>query len=138
MFVFIIFMISCENVEPEKTIGRTFTRHGNFEYIHHQKNGGLLPNGGDTVVFHYCLRNDQTVISCTQKRQKPLSLTLPPRDAIINPPKPLYEGLKMMSAGDSITIFYPLPKDEEKPNGFKDADFVIYDIKVLEIKKQKG
>lgn len=135
-FLLVVFMFACSNEQASQTIQKTFTPHGNFEYIHHINNGGTLANGGDTLIFHYCLRNGTNMVSCTQNRQKPLSLTLPPRDIPINPPKPLYEGLKLMSVGDSITIFYPLPEDKEKPNGFKDADFVIYDIKVLDIKKK--
>ncbi len=139
LFICFLLLFSCKEQmqTPSETIKKTFTAHGNFEYEHHIKTGDPLAKGGDTLIFHYCLRNGENAINCTQNRQKPLSLVLPPRDVSINPPKPLYEGLKLMSVGDSITIYYPLPEDQEKPNGFKDAEFVTYDIKVLEIKPQK-
>jgi hypothetical protein len=121
--------IACKN-EP-KPIVRTYTKKGNYEYFHHVKNNSRIAQGGDSVVFHYCLRNKEKVISCTQYQNKPVSVTLPPD--FVKTKTPLFAGVSSMAAGDSISLFYPLEQGAKKPNGFQDADFVIYDIKVLEI-----
>lgn len=121
---------SCQNEQPKK-IPALFTPKGNYNYVHHLKNNGQTAQPGDSVVFHYCLRNGEKIINCTQTKNRPVSLKLPPEN--VNFSTPLFAGVSVMSEGDSITLFYPIAENAEKPRGFEDANAVIYDIKVLEI-----
>lgn len=136
LFFSIGFLTNCKNEPKPQPIQKTYTNSGKYEYVHHVRTNGDVPRGGDTVVLHYCLRNKEKIISCTHYRNKPISLTLPSSTVSFPNPPPLFEAAAKMAAGDSITLYYPLA-GKDKPNGFEDADFVLYDINVLEIKPKE-
>ncbi|RMG78925.1 MAG: hypothetical protein D6714_17195 [Bacteroidetes bacterium] len=135
----ILFATACRDTPkpPAEQPAQLLTNRGKYAFVFHVKNEGPPANGGDTVFLHYCLRNGDSIISCTHYRKHPIRLTLPPDHANFPSPPPLFEGARQMTIGDSISLYYPLPEGQEKPNGFKNADFVIYDIKVLDIKRKQ-
>lgn len=131
-FALIISLIfSCEN-----PVVKGKTENGGFEYIHHIANDGPKPKGGEIVVFHYELRNSTEVLYDTRSKNKPLEMTFPSEGGTYNKPLPFVEGTRIMSEGDSLTIFFPV--GDNPPKDWDGSLHIIYDIKVESISAAKS
>lgn len=130
LFIAVLFVATaCESNEKKVT-------EGGFPYEHHVSKGGTLPQSGDYVSFHVQMRNGDSVIvsSRSQPNVPKILIPEPPTDAeSAKKVSPLIGALKLMSVGDSLTLFYPIDTLPQKPKGFEDADFMTYDIVLLDI-----
>lgn len=107
-----------------------------YPYEHHLKKGGVTPQPGEYVSFHVQMRNgDSVIVSSRQQPNVPkIMIPEPPTDAeSAKRVSPLIGALKLMSEGDSLTLFYPIDTLPQKPKNFENADFMIYDLVLLDI-----
>lgn len=105
-----------------------------YPYEHLIKNGGATPQIGEYVSFHVQMRNQDSVVFTSRSQPNIPKMLIPEPITDANPQRrvsPLVDALKLMSEGDSLTLFYPIDTLPQKPKGFEDAQYMIYDI-VLE------
>lgn len=89
------------------------------------------------VSFHaYQFLGDSIVFS-TRERGRAASVLIPTAEVKTKNPSPIVEAVKLMSVGDSMSVFYPLDSLPRKPRGYEDVDEVRYDVVVTEIKTQE-
>lgn len=108
-------------------------------YVIHTDVDGPVPQPGEYIYFHYQVRNGDSVYYSsrvlgpdeTPFMQIPLNPD-PNRD--VPPPE---EVLGLMSVGDSATFEIRLDTLPEKPQGFENADVILYDVVAVEIKTQE-
>ncbi len=129
-----LLLASC-NQEPVKQ-----TTPSGYEYILHVDEEGETPVPGEYAYFHSQIRKVDSVVYNTreQSEQMPFMQISPP-DAPSRQPSPIEDVLSVMSVGDSATLFYPLDSiPQGPPRGFEDAQEIIYDIVLMEIKSAEA
>lgn len=102
-----------------------------YKYVQHTKSSGKTPKAGDFAYYRFQLRNgDSVVASNFQLLQIPDSAQMKQM-----PSNPIFEALLRMKEKDSITIFVPLDtlKEEQKPEGFKGAKIMYYDMVIKDV-----
>jgi FKBP-type peptidyl-prolyl cis-trans isomerase FkpA len=112
---------------------------GGTRYVIHTDVDGPLPQPGEYIYFHYQVRNGDSVYYSsrvlgpdeTPFMQIPLN---PAPDRAAPPPE---EVLALMSVGDSATFEIRLDTLPEKPQGFENAEAIIYDVVAVDIKTQE-
>ena len=124
-----IWVAACQTAPVEEA----FTEKGNFKYLHHIKNGGPTPQGDELVKYHYCMRSSEKTFYCSRDDRTAIEMSFPSATGTYSSPLPTVEAARMMSVGDSMTLFYPLPTNRAKPKGFEKEEFLIYDIVVVDI-----
>lgn len=112
-----------------------------FKYEMHTNVGGEKPAVGDYVYFHAQTRNGDNVVNAsriTGNGQIPF-LQIIPDSMLTKPVSPVQELLRIMSIGDSATIYLPQDTltEEEKPAGFKGVDHRLYDLVMIDIKTEE-
>lgn len=116
---------ACESPEPAASTGH--------HYIHHIKNEGQRPAPGD---YAYCdidlKRGDHLVTSSRASGKLARILLTEPSDGEID--SPVVAALRMMSEGDSLSLFYRIDTLASKPKGFEYADVIRYDIVLRAVK----
>ena len=127
--VAIFLATSCQNQEPEN-----LTPSG-YKYTVHQSTGGAVPNIGDFVFFHAQIRNGDQVMHTSRDQGSS------PRIQISDPelnrrPSPVEEILRFMAEGDSVTVEIFLDTLENKPRGFENASYMLYDVVCMDIKTE--
>lgn len=112
------------------------TTPSGFKYIHHIKNDGPKPQAGEYVYFHVEMTNGDSVLFTSRTEpEMPLVLMPTAEEMAGQRPSPVLEGLNLMSVGDSLTIFFPVDSlGPQRPAGFENADFVVYNLYLTEIK----
>lgn len=121
----LVVMASCSKKELVTPSG--------YKYVHHIANKTGFPQPGDVVYFHAQMRNADSVV--TKSRDFPdtpnlqIALTEEPGREL----SPVEEVLKVMSVGDSATIFISIDTLPQKPQGFENAKEVLYDLVVIKI-----
>jgi len=102
-----------------------------YKYVVHTHSTGKALKAGDFAYYRFQLRNgDSVVASNFQLIQVPDSATMKQQ-----PQNPIFEALLRMKNKDSITIFVPLDtlKEEQKPEGFKGAKIMYYDMVIKDV-----
>ena len=102
-----------------------------YKYVQHTKSTGSALKAGDFAYYRFQLRNgDSVVTSNFQLIQIPDSAQMKQM-----PQNPIFEALLRMKEKDSITIFVPLDtlKEEQKPEGFKGAKLMYYDMVIKDV-----
>ncbi|MFZ2900967.1 MAG: FKBP-type peptidyl-prolyl cis-trans isomerase [Saprospiraceae bacterium] len=112
------------------------TTPSGFKYIHHIKNDGPKPQAGEYVYFHVEMTNgDSLLFSSHNEPEIPLVLMPTAEEMAGQRPSPVLEGLGLMSVGDSLTVFFPVDSlGDQRPAGFENAEFVVYNLYLKEIK----
>ncbi len=125
----------------EKASEQNITPSG-YRYILHTHAKGESAAIGDYVYFHAQTRNGETVVNSSRKSGNGVVpfLQLMEKSTGQQQISPVQELLKIMRVGDSATIFLPLDtlSREQKPVGFKEADQMLYDLVMLEVKSPKA
>ncbi|MEL6924799.1 MAG: hypothetical protein AAFO94_12200 [Bacteroidota bacterium] len=104
-----------------------------YDYFHHVNNGGEKPESGDYAYCYIDMRNGERLVNTNRNSGKLAKLKIAdlPEGVKISP---VVDALKLMSIGDSLTVNYPIASLQDKPKGFETADFIYYDIKLIDIK----
>lgn len=102
----------------------------------HVNKEGETPKAGDFINFRMYIRSDDGIVFSTEKNktgdEKDPYKTAP--FVLGNKPSPQMEAMSMMSAGDSLTLYYQIDTMDKKPQGFENSDMVYYDIAMVDVK----
>jgi FKBP-type peptidyl-prolyl cis-trans isomerase FkpA len=104
----------------------------------HTNGSGPKIAPGDLIEYHMAvyvkdsMLGDTRTMGMTQKAKLPTADKLPTG----RPVPVLYDGLQLMAAGDSATMYQNLDTlmAKDLPETLKDAKFVRYEVKVLSVK----
>ncbi len=133
---FLLLVASCSNEVDKNTV----TPSG-YRYTLHTDAKGEQAIPGDYVYFHAQTRNGDVVVNSSRESGNGVTpyLQLKDQSSGIGPVSPVQELLALMHVGDSATIFLPLDTllSEQKPVGFKDAEVMLYDLVMLDIKSSE-
>ncbi len=104
-----------------------------YRYRFHISTNGIKPEIGDQVRYHEIVFKNDSLVSSTFYRFEPTLAIIPPLTEIPNPPPPNYEGVMMMSPGDSLTVFHDLDtiSAANLPKWLKNSDVLRYEIKMV-------
>ncbi len=105
---------------------------GGYAYTHHVKKGGAMPQIGDVCELNIVLKNGDKVLRSTYQDGAPISIPIDSSRAG-QPISPVVAGLKLMSVGDSLTIFYPIDTLKNKPAELADAKMLTYEMTLVKI-----
>ncbi len=108
-----------------------------YRYEHHVKNNGESPEVGAMVGYHQSMVVGDSVIFDTRTAKRPKEALMPAYAKLPTPLPPDYVALRIMSPGDSLTIFQPL---KDIPTGKLPAwgspeDIIEYRIKLVSVKQ---
>ena len=110
------------------------TTESGYPYEHIIATGGVTPQAGEYVSFHVQMRNQDSVVFTSRSQPNIPKMLIPEPSNDPNTQRrvsPLVDALKLMAEGDSLTLYYPIDTLPQKPKGFENAQYMIYDI-VLE------
>jgi len=138
--IFILSLFACDKTSdnPRPNLDPVFKGFvegksiAGYEYKHHIKNGGKSPKVGARVAFHQDIAIGDSLIFSTRKGGRAKEALMPTYQNLPSPLPPDYVALRIMGAGDSLTIFQPLtdiPTGKLPPWG-KPEDIVEYRIKL--------
>jgi FKBP-type peptidyl-prolyl cis-trans isomerase FkpA len=125
----------------QKTADEQITPSG-YQYILHTNANGQAAKPGDYVYFHAQTRNGDAVINSSRESGNGVIPFLQFKESSTGQQQisPVQELLKIMRVGDSATIFLPLDtlSEAQKPAGFKEANLMLYDLVMLEVKSPEA
>jgi FKBP-type peptidyl-prolyl cis-trans isomerase FkpA len=115
--------------------GKRIKSPNGYEYTIHTKAGGKAPQPGDYVYFHAQIRHADSVVYRTrvQSPEAPF-FEIPAEETEGRKPSPIEDVLRLMTLGDSATVFISLDTVQQKPAGFEDVNEIIYDIVMVDLK----
>ena len=108
-----------------------------YEYIKHTNVEGQTPQPGDYAFFHAYLRNGDEVMFTSRVQKNPPFMQMPYGEEPGRQISPVEEVLRVMAVGDSITIIIQIDTVPQKPQGFEDADVMLYDVVLMEIRTEE-
>ncbi len=113
------------------------TTEGGYEYIMHDGGGETTAQPGDFMFFHLQIRNGDSVVYRTRDESPdPPVIPYQVQQAQGRTPYPFEPVLQMMGVGDSATVFVPIDSFPQKPTGFEEAQELIYDIVMVDLKDE--
>lgn len=121
-----------QKVMKDTSINRTSS---GFPYVFHRDVEGASPELGDLVIYHeeYSVNTARQFNSRSDIGQ-PRSLILPEADLMNETFLPAYEGLMLMSPGDSLTVYQSLQGIDNLPPRYKPEDVIVYTLTLEDIK----
>ncbi|MEY4904255.1 MAG: hypothetical protein RLZZ292_2070 [Bacteroidota bacterium] len=127
LFVAVATMIfACKNEKAE----------GGYKVVHHVKKGGKTPQPTDYAYCDIYQRIGTEVINSTKMQGEPTPVPMPEllKEGDKGKANPIVAGLRLMAVGDSITVFMPIDTVKNKPEKYKDAKMMEFDIVLRSIK----
>jgi FKBP-type peptidyl-prolyl cis-trans isomerase len=113
---------------------------GGYKYTHHVKKGGKTPQIGEIAYFHVTIRAGEKVLNSSRAEMNGESakFKIPEVNKDDKKPiNPILSGLKLMSVGDSLTIFMPIDTIEQLKKQFPDVKELAYDIVLTNISTEE-
>jgi len=105
-----------------------------YPFKFHVNAEGEAPKPGEYVYFQLHIRNDDSTVYSTRKLNQQPKVPFPDYSLSSERPAPQMDALRVMSPGDSVTIYYRIDTLNKKPRGFENSDMVYYDIVLEDIK----
>lgn len=137
-------LFACNNDAPngasiskDMTASMSKTENG-FSYQMHTDIEGDAPETGYLSVFNLTQRFDDTIVYSSLERGRAERIVIPTNAAMRGKPSPVIDILKMLSPGDSASIY--VLTDSLGPNlqpWQQEKNFLIYDIAVSDVKNLK-
>ena len=116
-----------------KTKQDAVTKVMGLDLTWHSQNKGPKPQPGEFAYFDFYLRDDGKVLQSSKMQNRVSKFRIPKDDSYVKK-SPIIEMLKMLSPGDSVTLKFPVDSMPQKPRGLSDAEFVLYDVVLRDIK----
>ena len=102
-----------------------------YNYVHHVKNDGPKPQEGDEVIYNTAIYKNDSLLFTSFDKPTPQRVVIPSMNQFQgNVPPPDFEGIMLMSPGDSITMYQALDTFSQLPPGYANTDEIIYQIKL--------
>ena len=128
MVAILFLLASCQHTIQNSV---SLTESG-YPFFHHINNDKMSPGPGDYAYCYIDMRNGDRVINTNRTKGQLAKLKIEPFKS--TKASPIMDAVKLMSVGDSLTVHYPLDNLSKKPKGFENADYIAYDIKLVDIK----
>lgn len=136
-FLLVIMAWSCSSGDGDRIRGTELSANG-FQYVLHTNVGGPKPEVSDIVYFSAHIRNaDSVVFSTNNQESLPYTPILEPA-ASAKDPSPVEDVVRMMSVGDSATVYLRIDTFPNRPPGFENEKYMIYDLVVQKIVGQNS
>jgi FKBP-type peptidyl-prolyl cis-trans isomerase FkpA len=100
-----------------------------FEYVMHEDVSGPTPEIGEFAFFNVYFSAEDTIVHSSDA-----NVQIEETNERYGTFTPIVELLKMMSVGDSATLYYPVDSFPNPPPGYENVENVEYDIALFEIK----
>jgi len=133
----VFFSTSCNEQTGKMSNAFVPTSHkltnSGYPYVHHIKNEGATPQIGDEIEYHQIVFRNDSLLYSSLYSGRPRKAVLPGADQIPSPPPPDYEGLLLMSVGDSLSVYQTLDTfpAAKLPPGVSNSDVFIYNMKLV-------
>jgi len=124
--------MSCTNKESE-----LLTKSG-YPYIHHKENHGPKPQPGEYATFDVIMRFQDSILNSSIGMEQKPSVQIPKDGDLAEKSSAIIDGLRLMSVGDSLTLFFDLDSLPVKPPAYQAFDVITYDLKLLNIKTEEA
>ncbi len=111
------------------------TEHG-YRFINHTKKNGIKPQPGDYVLIqHYVWVGDSMMSSTARNFGGPREYEMYTKDNLPVRVPAIYDGLRLMSEGDSATVYEKIDTFLQKfiPPTLKDAKEVRHEVVLLDV-----
>jgi len=132
LFAGCLFLFACLNKDHE-----SLTKSG-FPYIHHIANDGPKPQPGEYVTFDVVMRFQDSILNSSLGMDQKPSVQIPMEGDAQDKSSAIIDGLRLMSTGDSLTLFFDLDSLPVKPPAYQNFDVIAYDLKLLQIKTEEA
>ncbi|MEN0005669.1 MAG: FKBP-type peptidyl-prolyl cis-trans isomerase [Bacteroidota bacterium] len=110
-----------------------------YEYINYTNNQGPHPQKGDYAYYHAQIRNGDTILFSSRAIADNIpNIKIGDAEAQGEDRSPVEDVLLQLAVGDSVTIFLPLDNETGTLPGFDEAEFMPYDVVLLEIKDERA
>jgi len=132
-----LLVLACQS-EPKTGIdAANLVSETGYPYAHLIKNGGATPQVGDEVTYHMSMHKNDSLLGSTFVNPFPQKAVIPDT-TVFNGRRPVpdYEGIMLMSPGDSLEIYNSLDIVPEAidPSQVQPGDIFKYTIKLVSIK----
>ncbi len=126
LFAALLLLVSCKKDAPE----------GGYKVTHHIDKGGKKPQIGEYVYCQAYQRIAGEVKGSTRESGELFRFKIPElkKDGIGVLPE--VAGARLMSIGDSLTVFIPVDSVKNKPEQYKDLKFIELDLVLVDIKTE--
>ncbi len=111
----------------------TYTPRG-FRYVLHTNEQGPKPNPGEYVYFDIVMQAGDSVFNTSYMMTERPRLRIPFDEELTRNTPPFIDGLKLMSIGDSLTLYFPSDSMAIRPVALEPYDMIEYHLKVVDIK----
>lgn len=125
-----LLFLACQQEQKLKTAN-------GYEYIKYTNIEGVTPQAGDYVYFHAQIRNGDSVLYTSREQGASPKIQIPINPNPNQPPSPVEDILRLMTVGDSATVYIPLDSVPQRQPGFENAESMIYDVVLLNIETQE-
>lgn len=127
--IFLLSIFGCNSPKSGKTAS-------GYQYVNHTNNSGPKATDGYIVHYHVQHRNKNTITFKSRIGDRPpMVILMPDFTTPTEKGSPIMEVLRMMTEGDSATVFFPLSNKNIRPKGFEDAEFMEYDVVIDKMEK---
>ena len=125
--VLIIGVISCST-------DATLTTPSGYAYEMHRVSGGAVAAINDYCFFDITVRTDSAIIQASnQNGGRDASMQIREDNSSYGAFVPVADLLRIMSIGDSATLYYPIDSFPAKPPGFENEKHILYEILLTNI-----
>lgn len=121
-------MLSCASESNQQQTER------GFKYIMHTDVEGPVAEPGEYTYFSISMRAGDSLLNTSIGMDDLPRLQIPAEGANSGNAAPIIDGLRLMSVGDSMTLYFPLDSMESVPPAFADIEMIEYDLGLKEIK----
>ena len=122
---FVMLFASCQKAKVE----------GDYKVINHTNKSGAKPQVGEYAYCHIYQRAGTEVLGSTRQSGDIARIKLPELSKDGKKVEPDIAGLRMMSVGDSLTVFISVDT-LKKPEKYKELKFIEVDLVLLDIKTE--
>jgi len=105
-----------------------------YDYVMHTDVDGPVALPGEYTIFTISMRAGDSLLNTSSGMPDLPRLQIPEAGASGGNTAPIIDGLRLMSVGDSMTLFFPLDSMDAVPPAFADIEMIEYDLGLKEIK----
>ncbi|MDH3651858.1 MAG: hypothetical protein OEQ53_19390, partial [Saprospiraceae bacterium] len=105
-----------------------------YQYLLHTQSEGPKPQPGEYAYFDIVMKAGDSILNTSYNMEQRPRLRMPFQEEYTSNTPALIDGLKLMSVGDSLTLFFPLDSMDVTPVAFEQYDVIEYKLKMADIK----
>lgn len=127
-----------KTVEEVYNIKPTGKTNYGYEYIKHVDAPGNNIEPGEYAYFSYYVKMRDSIVGSSEGAELGRVRIDSLDAAATQQPSPVMDVMRLMSVGDSVTVYWPTVQVPQVPPEFKDEPFVVYELALKEIKNEEA